>query len=97
MIISVASIHLLKGFSGWRPKWTVPFVSEQHDSRDLPLEDSKQPLGWTIPLLVFSGIGLVADSVQLTALAAAPSDFALISFWVSQVIFHSRGEITDIA
>lgn len=96
MVIFAASSHLLKGFSGWRPKWTVPFVSEQHDSRDLPLEDSKQSSGWTIPLLVFSGIGLVADSFQLTALRAAPSDFALISSWVSQVIFHSWVEITDI-
>ncbi|EPS33175.1 hypothetical protein PDE_08137 [Penicillium oxalicum 114-2] len=49
----------------WQPKWTRPFLSEQEEKTDIGLEHVKRPLGWTIALLVFTAIGLVAELVHL--------------------------------
>ncbi|KAJ5321730.1 uncharacterized protein N7506_010860 [Penicillium brevicompactum] len=80
-ILLIALSHLLGQISTWRPKWTIAFVSEQHDSQELPLERPKQSLRWTITLLIFSGIGLIADLVQLTPPVTDWSDVVLVFSW----------------
>jgi amino acid permease len=79
--------HVLGYFSHWRPKWTVPFVSELRDTRELPLDAPKQPLRWTIALLICSVIGLLAETVQFVPPDIDMSVFVLAFSWVSNMLF----------
>jgi uncharacterized Tic20 family protein len=83
----VALSHLLGYFSHWRPKWTVPFVSELRDTPELPLDAQKQPLRWTIALLICSVIGLLAETVQFVPPDIDKSVFVLVVSWVCNMPF----------
>lgn len=67
IVLLIALTQLLGPFlHRWRPKWTVPFVSEQHElHHPLPLEGVKHTLRWAIALFVLSGIGFAAEFFQL--------------------------------
>ncbi|KGO73396.1 hypothetical protein PITC_085340 [Penicillium italicum] len=84
IVLLIASSHLLEYFcQQWRPNWTVPFVSEQHDTQELPLDQPKLSLRWTVSLLIFSATGLVAETVQLVPPRIDASAFVLVLSWVS--------------
>lgn len=57
-------------------------MSEQHDTQDLPLDQPKQSLRWTISLLLFSATGLLAETVQFVPPTIDASAFALVLSWV---------------
>lgn len=78
----IAASHLLEQFPHWRPKWTIPFISEQHDLLELPLDRPAQSLGWTTSLLIFSAIGLTADLIQLVPPAVNWFDVIIVFSWV---------------
>ncbi|KAJ6050235.1 hypothetical protein N7444_006951 [Penicillium canescens] len=82
----VALSHVLGYFSHWRPKWTVPFVSELRDTRELPLDAPKQPLRWTIALLICSVIGLLAETVQSVPPDIDMSVLVLVFSWATASI-----------
>ncbi|CAG7993148.1 unnamed protein product [Penicillium salamii] len=77
----IAASHLLGQFPHWRPKWTIPFISEQHDLLELPLDRPAQSLGWTTSLLIFSAIGLTADLIQLVPPAVNWFDVIIVFSW----------------
>ncbi|CAG8025074.1 unnamed protein product [Penicillium salamii] len=77
----IAASHLLEQFPHWRPKWTIPFISEQHDLLELPLDRPAQSLGWTTSLLIFSAIGLTADLIQLVPPAVNWFDVIIVFSW----------------
>lgn len=83
-MLLIALSHVLGNFvRRWRPKWTVPFVSEQHDTQELPLDQPKESLRWTVALLIFSATGLLAETVQFVPPRVDPSAFSLVLSWVS--------------
>lgn len=83
IILLIALSHVLGYFcQRWRPKWTVPFVSEQHDTQELPLDQPKQSLRWTISLFIFSATGLLAETVQFIPPRIDASAFVLVLSWV---------------
>ena len=90
----VALSHVLGYFSHWRPKWTVPFVSELRDTRELPLDAPKQPLRWTIALLICSVIGLLAETIQFVPPDIDMSVSVLAFSWVSNMLFYGYQLLT---
>ncbi|CAG7975403.1 unnamed protein product [Penicillium nalgiovense] len=87
IVLLIALSHILGYFCHrWRPKWTVPFVSEQHDTRELPLDQPKQSLRWTASLLIFSVIGLLAETVQFVPPSIDPSAFVFVLSWATASI-----------
>ncbi|KAI3212555.1 hypothetical protein CBS147311_128 [Penicillium roqueforti] len=87
IVLLIALSHILEySCQRWRPKWTVPFVSEQHDTQDLPLDQPKQSLRWTISLLLFSATGLLAETVQFVPPTIDASAFALVLSWATASI-----------
>ncbi|CAG8197715.1 unnamed protein product [Penicillium olsonii] len=82
IVVLIALSHIFGQVSRWRPKWTIPFVSEQHDFQELPLDPPVRSLAWTIPLLIFSGVGLLADVGQLISPGVHWSDIVLVGSWV---------------
>ncbi|KAJ5138317.1 uncharacterized protein N7515_003165 [Penicillium bovifimosum] len=85
IIILLAALgHILGSyFKRWRPEWTIPFVSEQHDTQELPLDRPKQSLQWTAALLVLSATGLLAETVQFVPPRIGASAFVLIVSWAT--------------
>ncbi|CAG8927949.1 unnamed protein product [Penicillium salamii] len=77
----ISASHLLEKFPHWRPKWTIPFISEQHDLLELPLDRPAQSLGWTTSLLIFSAIGLTADLIQLVPPEVNWFDVIIVFSW----------------
>jgi hypothetical protein len=73
----------------WRPKWTVPFISEQDEYQGFPLEGIKQSLGWTLALLTFTGIGFAAELVHFFPPNVDITAIVLFASWVSDC--HSYG------
>ncbi|CAI7641157.1 unnamed protein product [Penicillium discolor] len=87
IILLIALSHVLGYFSQrWRPKWTVPFVSEQHDTQELSLDQPKQSLRWTISLFIFSATGLLAETVQFVPPRIDASAFVLVLSWATASI-----------
>ncbi|CAG8161159.1 unnamed protein product [Penicillium salamii] len=83
----IAASHLLEQFPHWRPKWTIPFISEQHDLLELPLDRPAQSLGWTTSLLIFSAIGLTADVIQSVPPGVKWFDVIIVFSWTVASIF----------
>ncbi|KAJ5544543.1 hypothetical protein N7535_007059, partial [Penicillium sp. DV-2018c] len=87
IVLLAALSHVLGGyFKRWRPGWTNSFVSEQHDTQELPLDRPKQPLQWTAALLVLSATGLLAEIVQFVPPRIDASAFVLVFSWATALI-----------
>jgi hypothetical protein len=64
-VILIIALHHLFGplLHRWRPKWTLPFVSEDEQQEELPQEGPKhRPLHWTITLFGFTAVGFFAEA-----------------------------------
>ncbi|KAJ5769828.1 uncharacterized protein N7511_001879 [Penicillium nucicola] len=85
-VLIVALNHSLGYFLRWRPKWTVPFISELRDTCDFSLEAPKQPLRWTVVLLFCSVVGLLAETVQFVPPHIDASAFVLVISWATATI-----------
>lgn len=77
-------------------------MSEQHDTQELPLDQPKESLRWTVALLIFSATGLLAETIQFIPPRADPSAFVLVLSWVSdppagddQLLMSSLGYSID--
>ncbi|KAJ5679842.1 hypothetical protein N7462_008086 [Penicillium macrosclerotiorum] len=66
----------------WRPKWTIPFISEERDQQDLVIQETKQALRWTVLLLSFALIGLAAEIAHCIPRSIGVSATALIASWI---------------
>ncbi|KAJ5884728.1 hypothetical protein N7495_009238 [Penicillium taxi] len=71
----------------WRPKWTYSFITEQEDCQDIPLEETKEPLHWTIALLAFSVVGLLTQVVHLLLIRFDRPAIVLLASWAAACIF----------
>ncbi|KAJ5161388.1 hypothetical protein N7492_006780, partial [Penicillium capsulatum] len=97
----------------WRPKWTFPFISEQHEHPELLLEGVKQPLHWTGFLLAFSTVAFLAEAAQcippgidvtgivMSASWAIAATLIAIkrprSCWISMLVFFILAFAVEIA
>lgn len=66
-----------------RPQWTIPFIPEQPMSSDLPIDGSKQRMGWVITLFAISLVGLSTEIIKLILLEWS-STLSLLIAWVSR-------------
>ncbi|KAJ5593900.1 uncharacterized protein N7459_000108 [Penicillium hispanicum] len=82
-IILLISLHHVLGplFRTWRPKWTLPFISEYGSCQDLPLDGMKHSLQWTVFLLTFSGIGFTAEIVICFSPRIDTAALLLVTSW----------------
>ena len=89
IVISLLVIkHLLGRISMVaRPKWTRPFVLEQPLCPELPVEQTKQRMGWVIILFAITVVGLAAEVVKLAPTGTDFAGYALLVSWVCRVLF----------
>ncbi|KAI3009281.1 hypothetical protein CBS147346_2172 [Aspergillus niger] len=65
-----------------RPQWTIPFIPEQPMSSDLPIDGSKQRMGWVITLFAISLVGLSTEIIKLILLEWS-STLSLLIAWAA--------------
>lgn len=85
IVISIAVLGYVLGkiSIAKRPQWTKPFVPEQPMTSDLPIDGSKQRMGWVITLFAISLAGLSSELIKLVLLGWS-SNLSLLIAWVSQ-------------
>ncbi|KAL3476869.1 integral peroxisomal membrane peroxin-domain-containing protein [Aspergillus californicus] len=68
------------------PKWTRPFIQELPPCPELPLERTKQRLGWVIALLAITILGTAAQLTKLVLDRPNLANCVLLASWTTSLL-----------